>query len=133
MPELEVLHRVLTDVPLVSISDAQRKPAPAANWIATVYHGIPLDTLTLNTEPGKYLAFLGRISPEKGVDTAIRIARRAGLPIKIAARKPLPYKQDPDVQRDWDYYTSKVEPLLQGRNVELVGQVDEAEKDDFLR
>jgi len=98
----------------------------------TVYHGIPLDTLTLNPQRGEYLAFLGRISPEKGVDTAIQVARRAGLPIKIAARKPLPNKEDPDVRRDWEYYTSTVEPLLQEGSVELVGQVDDAEKNDFL-
>ena len=89
LPELEALHDRVTDVPLVSISDAQREPAPRANWVATVYHGIPLDTLSLNPKRGDYLAFLGRISPEKGLDTAIDVARRAGLPIKIAARKPL--------------------------------------------
>jgi glycosyltransferase involved in cell wall biosynthesis len=132
LPELEVLHDQVTDVPLVSISNAQRQPAPHANWVATVYHGIPLDRLTLNPQRGEYLAFLGRISPEKGLDTAIEVARRAGMPIKIAARKPLPNKEDPNVRRDWDYYTSTVEPLLQSPNVELVGQVDDAEKDAFL-
>jgi glycosyltransferase involved in cell wall biosynthesis len=132
LPELEALHDRVTDVPLVSISDAQREPAPRANWVATVYHGIPLDTLTLNPKRGEYLAFLGRISPEKGPDTAIEVARRAGLPIKIAARKPLENKDDPNVRRDWEYYTSTVEPLLQSRDVELVGQVDDDQKHDFL-
>ncbi len=132
VPALELLHQEVTDVPLVSISDAQRRPAPRANWVATVYHGIPLDEFTFNPRRGDYLAFLGRISPDKGVEVAIRVARRAGMPIKIAARKPLPYKQDPDVRRDWEYYTRSVEPLLQGRQVELIGQVDAAEKDEFL-
>jgi glycosyltransferase involved in cell wall biosynthesis len=132
LPELEALYDRITHVPLVSISDAQRAPAPRANWVATVYHGIPLDTLTLNTRGGEYLAFLGRISPEKGLDTAIEVARRAGMPIRIAARKPLANKEDPDVRRDWEYYTSTVEPLLKSRSVELVGQVDEDAKDDFL-
>jgi glycosyltransferase involved in cell wall biosynthesis len=132
LPELEVLHHQVTDVPLVSISDAQRQPAPRANWAATVYHGIPLDTLTLNPRRGAYLAWLGRISPEKGLDTAIEVARRADMPIKIAARKPLANKEDPNVRRDWEYYTSVVEPLLQEGSVELVGQVDEAEKNGFL-
>src|SRR5438445_309565 len=83
-------------VPLVSISDAQRAPVPDANWVGTVYHGIELDQYTFNARSGEYLAFLGRISPEKGVDAAIRVARRAGLPLKIAARRPLPFKRDPE-------------------------------------
>lgn len=132
LPEMEALHERVTDVPLVSISDAQREPAPRANWVATVYHGIPLDTLTLNPRRGEYLAFLGRISPEKGLDTAIEVAHRAGMPIKVAARKPLPHTEDPNVRRDWEYYTSAVEPLLESRSVELVGQVGDDEKDGFL-
>jgi glycosyltransferase involved in cell wall biosynthesis len=132
LPELEALHDRVTDVPLVSISDAQREPAPRANWVATVYHGIPLDTLSLNPKRGDYLAFLGRISPEKGLDTAIDVARRAGLPIKIAARKPLESTDDPNVRRDWEYYTETIEPLLKNQSVELVGQVDEAQKHEFL-
>jgi len=133
LPELEILHDQVTDVPLVSISDAQRQPAPHANWVATVYHGIPLDTLTLNTHRGEYLAFLGRISPEKGLDTAIDVARRAGMPIKVAARKPLPNTEDPNVRLDWEYFTGTVEPLLQGGSIELLDEVGEAEKDEFLR
>ncbi|HEX3245975.1 MAG TPA: glycosyltransferase family 4 protein [Chloroflexota bacterium] len=131
--ELQQIHEEFTDVPLVSISDAQRQPSPHANWVATVYHGIELDEFTFNPQRGEYLAFLGRISPEKGVETAIRVARRAGLPIKIAARKPLPYNQDPSVRRDWEYYENEVQPLLQGRQVELIGQVNGEEKDELLR
>lgn len=132
LPELEELHEQVTDVPLVSISDAQREPAPHANWVATVYHGIPVDRLAFTPRRGDYLAFLGRISPEKGLDTAIQVARRAGLPLKIAARKPLQNTQDPDVRRDWDYYENTVQPLLQERGVELVDEVGDNEKSDFL-
>jgi glycosyltransferase involved in cell wall biosynthesis len=132
-PELERLHEHFTDVPLVSISDAQRRPAPHANWVATVYHGIELEEFTFNPRRGDYLAFLGRISPDKGVDAAIRVARRAGLPLRIAARKPLPYKQVPEFRRDWEYYEDEVLPLLQGRQVELIGQVSGPEKDELLR
>jgi glycosyltransferase involved in cell wall biosynthesis len=132
LPELEELHDQVTDVPLVSISDAQREPAPHANWVATVYHGIPLDTLAFNPRRGDYLAFLGRISTEKGLDTAIEVARRAGLPLKIAARKPLQNKQDPEVRRDWEYYEDTVEPLLKGPGVKLVDEVGDNEKSDFL-
>jgi glycosyltransferase involved in cell wall biosynthesis len=130
--ELEPLYEEFTDVPLVSISHAQRAPAPQANWVATVHHGIPLDEFTFRQEPGRYLAFLGRISPDKGVDTAIRIAMKAGWPIRIAARMPLPFKDNPEVRRDWAYYENEVQPLLQGPDVELIGQVGGEQKDRFL-
>src|SRR6266567_2670428 len=87
-PELQPLYQAFPDVPLVSISDGQRAPVPDANWVATVYHGINLRELEFNANAGTYLAFLGRISPDKGLDTAIRVAQRARLPLKIAARKP---------------------------------------------
>lgn len=133
LPELRPLYEEFNDVPLVSISDAQRRPIPHANWIATVHHGIQLSEFTFNPRRGSYLAFLGRISPEKGLDIAIRVARRAGMPLKIAARMPLPYRQDPNVRQDWDYYENVVQPLLDGPDVELIGQVGGAEKDEFLR
>ncbi len=120
-------------MPLVSISDAQRKPIPGANWVATVYHGIELNDHTFNPEPGGYLAFLGRISPEKGLDTAIRVALRAGVPIKIGAREPLPFTNDPNVRADWDYYENKVKPLLKEPGVEMVGPVGGKDRDEFLR
>jgi glycosyltransferase involved in cell wall biosynthesis len=132
LPELEALYDEFTDVPLVSISNAQRGPAPEANWVSTIYHGIPTDEYTFNPGPGRYLAFLGRVSPDKGVDTAIRIAINSGWPIRIAARMPLPYKDNPEARRDWQYYENDVQPLLQGPNVELIGQVADAQKDDFL-
>ncbi len=133
LPELQPLWRAFCDVPLVSISDAQRRPLPHSCWAGTVYHGIDLSEFTFNPKSGDYLAFLGRISPEKGIDMAVRVARDAGMPLKIAARKPLPFKQDPLVRRDWEYYHDEVAPLLNGRGVEFVGEVAAAAKDEFLR
>jgi glycosyltransferase involved in cell wall biosynthesis len=132
LAELQPLYREMLDVPLISISDAQRRPVAWANWVATVHHGIPLDEFTFNPRPGRYLAFLGRISPEKGLDTAIRVARRAGLPLKVGARMPLPFTNDPNVQADWEYYNQVVEPLLRDADVELVGEVSGAAKDELL-
>jgi glycosyltransferase involved in cell wall biosynthesis len=132
LPQLKPLYAEFPDVPLVSISDSQRLPVPDANWVATVHHGIDLAQYTFNPVQGKYLAFLGRISPEKGVDTAIRIAQRAGVPLKIAARLPLPFKADPNARADRDYYEQAIQPLLEGHGVELIGEVGGREKDDFL-
>jgi glycosyltransferase involved in cell wall biosynthesis len=133
LPELVPLYQEYEDLPLVSISDAQRVPIPHANWVATIHHGIDLDQFTFNPVPGSYLAFLGRISPVKGLDTAIHVARRAGLPLKIAARMPLPFTHDPEVRADWDHFESVVQPLLRGPDVELIGQVGGSQKDEFLR
>ncbi|MBX6342136.1 MAG: glycosyltransferase family 4 protein, partial [Thermomicrobiaceae bacterium] len=132
LPELQPLYQEFRDVPVISISNAQRRPIPFANWVGTVYHGIELDKFTFNPRGGSYLAFLGRVSPEKGLDAAIRIARKAGMPIRIAARPPLPFTSDPNVRRDWEYYQNVVQPLLQGPQVELIGQVEDEEKDEFL-
>lgn len=126
------IYRAFADLPLVSISQAQRAPLARANWIATVHHGIDVDAFTFNDRPSGYLAFLGRISPEKGVDVAIRVARRAGLPIKIAARRPLPFSDNPEVQRDRAYYESCVQPLLGEPGVELIDEIGGADKDRFL-
>jgi glycosyltransferase involved in cell wall biosynthesis len=117
----------------VSISNSQRRPLASANWRATVYHGIDLDQFTFNPRPGRYLAFLGRISPDKGLDVAIRVARRAGMPLRVAARLPLPFDQDPESRVDREYFEQVVQPLLQEPGVELIGQVGGAEKDEFLR
>ena len=132
LPELGPLFEEFDEIPLVSISNAQREHVPHANWVATVYHGIELDAYSFKPEPGRYLAFLGRISPEKGVDSAIRIAERAGMPIRIAARMPLQAKHDGGARRDWEYYQNEVQPLLRGPDVELIGQVGGTHKDDFL-
>jgi glycosyltransferase involved in cell wall biosynthesis len=133
LPDLQPLYEQFGDVPLVAISDAQRRPLPNANWTATIHHGIEVDELTFNPDMGGYLAFLGRISPDKGLDTAIRVARRAGVPLLIAARMPLPQTHDADVRADWEYWENEVQPLLEGKQVELLGQLGGKDKDDFLQ
>jgi glycosyltransferase involved in cell wall biosynthesis len=132
-PNLVEIYRAFADLPLVSISNAQRRPLATANWQGTVYHGIELDQFTFNPHRGRYLAFLGRISPEKGLDMAIRVARRAGMPLRVAARPPLSFGRGPEVRRDCEYFEQVIEPLLSEPGVELIGQVGGAEKDDFLR
>jgi glycosyltransferase involved in cell wall biosynthesis len=106
------------DFPLVSISDAQRRPLPQQNWLGTIYHGIPDPRVEAGTGGG-YLAFLGRISPEKRPDLAIEIARRAGLPLKIAA------KVDPVNE---DYFANEIRPLLELPGIEFLGELDERAK-----
>jgi glycosyltransferase involved in cell wall biosynthesis len=132
LPGLDVLYREFADVPLVSISNAQRRPIPHANWLATVYHGIDLTEFRPRARAGKYLAYLGRISPEKGLDTAIRVAWRAGLPLKIGSRPPLPYANDPNVRTDRAYYEHVVEPLLDTASIEILGELDRAGRDALL-
>jgi glycosyltransferase involved in cell wall biosynthesis len=110
-------------MPVVSISNAQREPLPWANWQATVYHGLPADLYRFRPEPGSYLAFVGRISPEKRVDRAIEIAKRVQIPLKIAA------KVDPV---DRHYFKSTIKPLLCEPLVEFIGEIGEREKDKFL-
>lgn len=123
IPELPPLYREYADMPLVSISDAQRKPLPWANWQATVYHGLPPDLHRFRNGEGKYLAFLGRISPEKRVDRAIEIAKRCGIPFKIAA------KVDP---QDRVYYETEIKPLLDHPLIEFYGEIGGSAKDEFL-
>lgn len=132
LPELQPLYRRFRDVPLVSISDAQRRPVSEAHFVATVYHGIELSEFTFNPGPGSYLAFLGRISPEKGLDTAIRVARQAGLPLRIAARKPLRHGADANVRADWEHYQHDIKPMLDRDHVRLVGELAGAAKDELL-
>ncbi|MBV9329493.1 MAG: glycosyltransferase family 4 protein [Chloroflexi bacterium] len=133
LPELQPLYRHFDDVPLVSISDAQRDPVHWANFVKTIYHGINLDELTFSGGRGKYLAFLGRIAPEKGLDTAIRVASESGQPLRIAARKPLRNSSDPGVRADRHHYQHEILPLLEGRSTRFVGEVDGPEKNRFLR
>ena len=123
LPELEPVYREFGEIPLVSISDAQRQPLPWANWQATVHHGLPRDLYTFHPQQGQYLAFLGRIAPEKCPDQAIAIATRAGIPLRIAA------KVDP---ADRDYFRERIEPLLDHPLVEYLGEITDAEKNDFL-
>jgi glycosyltransferase involved in cell wall biosynthesis len=123
LPDLQPLYRRFADMPVVSISDAQREPLPNANWQATVYHGLPQDQYKFHNEPGKYLAFLGRISPEKGVDRAIEIATETGVPLKIAAKVD---------RADQEYYEKTIEPLLGNPLVEFIGEIGYPEKNEFL-
>src|SRR5437764_2129572 len=112
------------DMPLVSISDAQRAPIGRANFVATVHHGIPLDLYSPSLRAGGgYLAFLGRISPEKRPDRAIAIARAAGMPLKIAAKID---------KADEEYFREKIAPLLEAPHVEFVGEINERDKTQFL-
>jgi glycosyltransferase involved in cell wall biosynthesis len=123
LPEYVPLYREFPDAPVVSISNSQRDPLPWLNWQGTVYHGLPEDLFPCRTESGKYLAFIGRFSPEKRVDRAIEIAKRSGIPLKIAAKIENP---------ELDYYKSAVEPLLGDPLIEYVGEIGEEQKPDFL-
>ena len=123
--DLALAYRRWSEYPLVSISDHQRKPMPWANWWQTIYHGLPHDLCMPPPHPsGDYLAFLGRISPEKRPDRAIEIARRAGMPLKIAAKVDV---------ADQRYYDETIEPLLRNAaDVEFVGEINDAQKSEFL-
>jgi glycosyltransferase involved in cell wall biosynthesis len=124
LPDLLPLYVGFDDMPLVSISNDQRRPVPKANFAATIYHGLPTNAHAPTFQPnGGYLAFLGRISPEKRVDRAIQIARALGIPLKIAAK----------VDRvDEVYYRTEIEPLLKEPGVEFIGEINEQQKTRFL-
>ncbi len=122
VPNLQNLYREFADEPVISISDYQRRPLAWANWQKTVYHGLPEKLYTLHEKPGSYLAFLGRISPEKRVDDAIEVARRVGLPLKIAAKVD---------KVDREYFEAVIKPLL-GGDAEFIGEIGEDEKNEFL-
>jgi glycosyltransferase involved in cell wall biosynthesis len=123
LPELEPVYREFSEMPLVSISDAQRRPLPWANWAGTIYHGLPRNMYSFQERSQGYLAFLGRIAPEKRPDQAIEIAKRAGIPLRIAA------KVDPS---DRMYFEAEVEPLLNHPLIEFVGEISDAEKSEFI-
>ena len=123
LPELVPVYLEFLDQSMVSISDAQRCPIPWANWAGTVYHGLPRDLYTFHPSSDGYLAFLGRISPEKCPDQAIRIAKQVGMPLRIAA------KVDP---ADRQYFETQIEPLLDHPLIEFVGEISDAQKNDFL-
>ncbi len=108
---------------MASISLSQREPLQEANWVGNVYHGLPLDLHSLSEKQGEYLAFLGRISPEKRPDRAIRIAQRAGMKLKIAAKID---------KVDREYFESQIKPLLKRPGIEYIGEISEAEKSSFL-
>ncbi|HHM06026.1 MAG TPA: glycosyltransferase family 4 protein [Gammaproteobacteria bacterium] len=123
LPDLQAVYAEFHDQPVVSISDAQRAPLPQAQWLATVYNGVPAECYDFRAEGGDYLVFLGRISPEKGAEAAIEIALRAGLPLKIAAKI--------DVV-DEAYFKARIQPHLGHPLIEYVGEVDERGKNELL-
>ena len=124
LPELLPFYREFSDMPVVSISDDQRRPLPHARWIATIPHGLPRNLARFYAQPcGEYLAFLGRISPEKGPDRAIAIAKRVGIKLKIAAKVD---------RADEAYFKNEIEPLMDHPLIEWLGEITENEKPDFL-
>jgi glycosyltransferase involved in cell wall biosynthesis len=124
LPEFGETYGTYRESPFVSISNSQRRPIPHLNWVRTVLHGIPANLLTPQPVKQEYGAFLGRISPEKGVDNAIRIACKAGLKLKIAAKVD---------NADKEYYDSQIKPLIQGNpDVEFIGEINDAQKPAFL-
>jgi glycosyltransferase involved in cell wall biosynthesis len=123
VPDLQHIFSELADQRVISISNSQREPFPHMNWQGTVYHGIPLDLYKPGQGRGEYLAFLGRISPEKGVDRAIEIAKRVNMKIKIAAKID---------NADREYMETKIRPLLDDPLVDFVGEFNRKEKEKFL-
>jgi glycosyltransferase involved in cell wall biosynthesis len=123
LPELQSVYETFCDVPVVSISDSQRRPMKSANFVDTIYHGLPHDLFHQGTGQGGYLAFIGRISPEKAPDAAIRIAQAAGMKIKIAAKID---------KGDQAYFDERIKPLMSLPHVEFIGEVDEFQKIEFL-
>src|SRR6476469_5561416 len=123
LPEHQPVFSTFSKIPVISISNAQRRPVPQANWVATVLHGLPENLLTPQAVKPSYLAVLGRIAPEKGVDRAIRIATRCGIPLKIAAKVD---------RADQDYYDEVIRPLMDHPLVDYIGEIGDHEKSDFL-
>jgi glycosyltransferase involved in cell wall biosynthesis len=123
LPDVSLAMQTFGDAPFVSISQSQRAPLPGLNWLATIHHGMPADLLKLSEQPEGYLAFLGRITPEKGPDVAIRMAHGAGLPLRIAAKVP---------RGENRYFNETIKPLLDENNVRFVGEVNDRQKQAFL-
>jgi glycosyltransferase involved in cell wall biosynthesis len=132
LPGLQSVFARFPNQCVISISNSQREPVPDARWIATVYNAVDVEALQYRAEPEDYLAFLGRITPDKGLDRAIHIARSVGMPLRIAARKPLRGQKSADVSDDWEYYRTIIKPLLKEPGVEFVGEVNDQEKSAFL-
>ena len=123
-PDLPPLVRRFPEAPLVSISNHHRSPLPPGNWLGTVYHGMPADILSPSYEPGQYLVFLGRLTKEKGPETAIRIAKAAGMELRMAAKIP---------RSETRYYKERLQPQLDGAQIKLVGELNDSAKGDLLR
>lgn len=123
IPDLQPLFNRFRKPPVVSISFSQRTPVPQANWVGNVYHGMPEKLHKIGNGDGNYLAFMGRISPEKGVDKAIEIAIKSGIPLKIAAKVD---------KADKEYFEQEIRHLLDNPLVEFVGEINEREKTTFI-
>ncbi len=123
LPEHQPVFTAFSSIPVISISNAQRRPVPQAGWVRTIYHGVPEDLLRPQPGTPSYLAFLGRIAPEKGVDQAIRIAGRAGIPIKIAAKID---------KADVEYFEENIRSLFALPHVEYIGEIADKDKSEFL-
>jgi glycosyltransferase involved in cell wall biosynthesis len=123
LPEHQPVFKTFSSAPVISISNAQRRPLQHARWVRTIHHGLPEMLLTPQPVTPSYFAFLGRIAPEKGVDRAIRIAQRCGVPLKLAAK----------VDRvDREYFEEKIEPMIDGKHIEYIGEITDKEKSAFL-
>jgi glycosyltransferase involved in cell wall biosynthesis len=123
LPDIMALYWEFRELPVISISDNQRRPMPWLNWRQTIYHGLPIDSLHYNDQPDGYLAFIGRMCPEKRPDLAIQIARKSGIPLKMAAKVD---------EADQEYYTNVILPLLDDTDIDFIGEISEAEKSSFL-
>ena len=123
LPEHQPLFDTFSTVPVVSISDTQRRPLPQANWLRTIHHGLPESLLTPQPVRPAYFGFLGRIAPEKGVERAVHIARHCGIPLKIAAKVD---------KVDEDYFKDSVAPLLNSSDIDYIGEITDREKSAFL-
>ena len=123
LPEHQPVFDTFSAVPVVSISNAQRRPLPRANWVRTVHHGLPINLLTPKPVTPGYFGFLGRIAPEKGIDRAIRIAEHCGVPLKVAAKVD---------RTDQDYYDEQIAPMMRSGDVEYIGEINDGEKSEFL-
>jgi glycosyltransferase involved in cell wall biosynthesis len=123
LPGLSSLVSRFPDAPFISISNNQREPLPQANWVGTVYHGLPLDAFRPSYAPGRYVAFLGRMTAEKGPEAAIRIAQAAGMPLRIAAKIP---------RAEQVYFNQRIKPLIDNDGVQFIGEVNEEAKESFL-
>ncbi|AND88229.1 glycosyltransferase involved in cell wall biosynthesis [Bradyrhizobium diazoefficiens] len=124
LPEHQPVFNIFSKMPVISISNAQRRPVPQANWVTTIHHGLPENLLTPKPARQEYLAVLGRIAPEKGVDRAIKIATHCGIPLKIAAKVD---------RADQDYYDELIRPMIANNPlVEFIGEISDHEKSEFL-
>ncbi len=123
LPEHQPVFDAFSSMPVVSISNSQRRPLPQAHWVRTVHHGLPAQLLVPKPIKPSYFAFLGRIAPEKGADRAIRIAEHCGMPLKIAAKVD---------KTDREYFDERIQPMIKASNVEYIGEINDKDKSEFL-